>query len=171
MSEIEITVKCEDEEKKANIGRFIKFFLANSGELIETAKNIVDQDNCCTAEPVFMVQNLNLIPAPEDNHDSYVWAETESDDYAEASEDHAESLDIMEEFGISTGKWKKFYHHEKWENVQPFFTRESAKCYLDIQGHNLGKTRIYADGSFRNSEYRLIRNLLTSLQVEGVVNP
>jgi hypothetical protein len=60
-----------------------------------------------------------------------------------------------------------------WVAVQPFFTEAGAQRFLDINGHNLAggrgfihakkPPRIYAEGSFRNEEWRAVRAALLAL--------
>lgn len=54
----------------------------------------------------------------------------------------------------------------QYEYVTACFTEEGAQAYLSVNGHNLRKPRIYADGSYRNAEYRDIRNWLMSLPAQ-----
>ncbi len=57
---------------------------------------------------------------------------------------------------------------DRWENCQPFLTEAGAKEYIRINGHNLGETRIYAEGSYRNAEWRFMRELILALAPEEV---
>lgn len=132
-------------------------------KLIEIGNNIVTQDNRITDAPLFAVERLRKDYGYDPKYaDEYVWLDTENE-HDEASELMAERLDALDK-GYRTWKdWEKIYYKERWEFVMACFTEQGCKDYLERDGHNLGKTRIYAYGSYRNEEYRLVREYLKSL--------
>lgn len=129
------------------------------GELLRT------QDNRLTDQPLFIVQRRVRHWGIDSEHenDGYVWVETESGDYSEADERTAKRLDALDDDGRSTGKWEKSYYRQSWEFVTACFTEAGCADHIRMNGHNLGETRIYADGSYRNPEYRAVRDFLMSL--------
>jgi hypothetical protein len=129
--------------------------LAETGNLIRT------QDNRITDQPIFVVEkSVIIITDPDYGYDDEEWINTESGEYEKANKTKARRLDVLDDSGRETGDWKKFYLKETWEFVTACFTEKGCKDYLNANGHNLGKTRIYAYGSYRNYEYRDIRNYL-----------
>jgi hypothetical protein len=56
---------------------------------------------------------------------------------------------------------------DRWEYVTACFTEKGCQDFIAIEGHNLGETRIYADNSYRNNEYREIRDFILSIVLEG----
>lgn len=51
----------------------------------------------------------------------------------------------------------------QWCYVTACFTQGGCEDYIRINGHNHGEVRIYADGSFRNEEYQIVRQFLMEL--------
>lgn len=125
------------------------------------------QDNQCTHLPVFMVQREKLVTGLDPDYcETIGWFHCDSrgplneDEAKELEESYEETGDIPEDYH-RTG-----YAYE-WENVQPFLTEEGAKEYIRINGHNLGKTRIYVESGFRNAEWAFIRELVLELGKEA----
>jgi hypothetical protein len=126
----------------------------------EIAHLLRTQDNRITDQPIFMVQrNVPEWNIEEGFEEGAVWCDDEgpvtNEETVELLESGAAELD--------DGEYRKVGYRDRWENVQPFFTEEGAKEHLRINGHNLGKTRIYAEGSFRNAEWRFMRELILAL--------
>lgn len=132
--------------------------VAKIGELIAT------QDNRATDQPIFVVEkSVMVITDPDYGYNEEKWINTESGHYEEASETKARRLNAIDDNYRDTGDWKKFYLKETWEFVTACFTEQGCKDYLKANGHNLGKTRVYAYGSYRNEEYQTVRNHLVGL--------
>jgi hypothetical protein len=53
-----------------------------------------------------------------------------------------------------------------WDFVTACFTEQGCKDYLARDGHNLKEPRIYAAGSYRNSEWQAVRNYLAALAAQ-----
>lgn len=127
------------------------------GELIRT------QDNRITDAPIFIVQR----EVREWGYDPYYaeefkWVHLEGDGH-EADEEQAERLEGLDGNCEDTSPWAKVYYKDRWQFVTACFTEQGCKDYLRQNGHNLGKTRIYADGSYRNDEYRKVRKALMEI--------
>ena len=138
-------------------------------ELISIGNSIVTQDNRITDSPIFIVQKLIMdFGYDSDYADDYHWVETESGEHITASDHQSKKLDLLEDSGRDTGKWIKVFYKERWEFVTACFTEQGCKDYLKINGHNVGQTRIYADGSFRNQEFRNVRDYLISISDTAV---
>lgn len=133
-------------------------------ETKEIGKLICTQDNRITDQPIFVVEkSIMIITDPDYGYDACEWINTESGDYEKADCDAENSLEDMEANGVDTAEWKKFYLKEVWEFVTACFTEQGCKDYLNENGHNIGKSRIYAYGSYRNKEYQAVRNHLISI--------
>jgi len=130
-------------------------------ELNEIGSLICTQDNRITDQPIFVVEkSVMVITGPDYGYDAEEWVNTESGDYEEADETKARRLDALNDDCRSTGDWEKFFLKEVWEFVTACFTEQGCKDYLKANGHNLGKNRIYAYGSYRNQEFQTVRNYL-----------
>lgn len=132
--------------------------------LYEIAERLRTQDNRITADPLFAVQRLVKDIVPEGYGDDYEWAETESGDYNVADERTATRLDALHDGYRDTGKWQRFYYRERWEFVTACFTEAAANEHIRLNGHNIGKTRVYAYSAFRNPEMIKLRKWLMELK-------
>jgi DNA (cytosine-5)-methyltransferase 1 len=134
--------------------------LRRIGELLRT------QDNRYTDQPMFIVQQKRRITGIDTDYcEDIVWMNSE-DEYAEASEEEAARLEGEYQAGTRSqgmGGWTRTGYMDQWEFVTACFTEQGCKDYLRLDGHNLKETRIYADGSYRNNEFRAVRNWLMSL--------
>ena len=92
--------------------------------------------------------------------DGYEWFN--SDRQETADERQARILDKMEH-SHETGSWEKIGYIDRWEFVTACFTEQGCKDFIRLDGHNQGETRIYAVGSYRNEEFRTVRNMLMKL--------
>lgn len=124
---------------------------------------IIDQDNRATDAPIFIVQQKRSYVTEDGYHNSrYEWRETESGDYS--GPDGDEELARLDKFYSNEGHepkgWRRFAVTDVWEFVTACFTEQGCKNYLAINGHNLTEPRIYAEGSYRNEEFRAVRNVL-----------
>jgi hypothetical protein len=120
------------------------------------------QDNRCTDQPVFIVQQKQLTYGVDDAYtDLYHWCHRDGEGVAD--EVLSNRLNNRHRAGKSTGKWEKIGYVEHWEFVTACFTEQGCAAYLNLNRHNLHETRIYADGSFRNEEYKAVRNFLIAL--------
>ena len=125
---------------------------------------IATQDNRYTDQPMFIVQQRRrVIGLDADYCDNIVWVCSE-DDYSEASSEEAAQLEAeYQETGKVKSGWMRTGYSDTWEFVTACFTEQGCKDYLKRDGHNLKEPRIYAEGSYRNEEFRTIRNWLRSL--------
>ena len=130
--------------------------LKEIGNLIKT------QDNRITEQPLFVVQRRMELVCPEGYGDGSKWL-CPDEEFIEADEVRSARLDALENGYRETGKWEKFHYHEHWEFVTACFTEQGCEDYIKRDGHNLGKTRIYAYGSYRNVEYQTVRKHLMNL--------
>ena len=133
--------------------------MAEIGQLIAT------QDNRITEAPIFVVEQKTPVVSDSDYNDCRVeWRETENGDYQLASPERAERLEALHRAGRETPGWRRYEMADIWTFVTACFTEQGCLDYLTRNGHNLRETRIYAYGSYRNEEFRAIRNFLMSLR-------
>lgn len=145
-------------------------------EFFAIAENLRTQDNAITADPIFMVQRLERTYGFDPAYcEEWMLRDNEGTEYQSKEVKHDWDAwdwdDIShEEFkarhGVRPGDLEKVYFRETWTNVMPCFTRAGAEAYLKINGHNLGKTRIYVESAYRNREWILIREWLMGLKKE-----
>ena len=123
------------------------------GELIRT------QDNRITDAPMFIVQEKKREYGYDpDYSDDSVWLDSENE-YREATEAQSIWLDSLAE---TTSGWVKTGYKDRWEFVTACFTEQGCKDFIAADGHNHCELRIYADGSYRNAEFRAVREYLMS---------
>lgn len=132
--------------------------LAPIGRLIAT------QDNRITEAPIFVVEQKTPVISDSDYNDCRVeWRETEKGDYQLASPERAARLEELHRAGRDTPGWRRHELTDIWTFVTACFTEQGCIDYLARNGHNLSETRIYAYGSYRNEEFRTVRNALIAL--------
>lgn len=128
----------------------------------EIGRLIATQDNRITDAPIFIVQQKQKYYGVEDGYtDLYDWCHRDGEGTADGV--LAKRLDEKERAEKSTGRWHKVGYIEVWEFVTACFTEQGCIDYLRRNGHNLRETRIYAEGSFRNEEFRAVREFLVRL--------
>jgi hypothetical protein len=140
--------------------------LRKIGELLRT------QDNRCTDQPMFIVEQQVEHPCDEERHGFFestrvVWYCTNEGDEVDGL--RASRLEKLYRkryrFGIDEipEKYGRVVMGMQYEYVTACLTEEGAEAYLSINGHNLKQPRIYVNGSFRNNEFQTVRNWLMSL--------
>ncbi|NDI85102.1 hypothetical protein [Undibacterium crateris] len=135
-------------------------------QLLQIGKLIREQNNQFTDQPMFVVQEKREYIGNAEYQDCRIeWRHDGDSDHAEVSDTRAARLEAIFR---STGEVADGYdRHELmhvWETVVACFTEKGCQDYLAANRHNhSGELRIYADGSFRNFEFQLLRNWLMSL--------
>lgn len=126
-------------------------------ELKAISENLKNQDNRATEIPIFLVQKKRRYYGCDASGD-YVWLDGEGE---EADEIKSEELDeqSIQDFKEPEG-WTKVGYYDAWEFVTSCFTEQGCKDYLEVNGHNLGETRIYVESGWRNREWQTVRNWL-----------
>jgi hypothetical protein len=140
-------------------------------KLLHIAKQIIEQDNRCTGDPIFLVQGLERIgPIMLENSDGNI-AFYDHDMceiyYRDQHPDEWDNYKKLHDDGELPDEITASAYIEKWMTVQPCFTEEGAKDYIRANGHNLATQyngiRIYVDSLYRNREMIDIRNALMNL--------
>jgi len=125
--------------------------------------NILTQNNRCTDQPMFIVEK-EVVDGGIDTEfaDEFYYYDYDEDEcfgYEEGSDEY-EKFEQMEEDDNLPSNVVRHGMRRRWQFVQAFFTEAGAQDYIDQDGHNLGKSRIYGWGSYRNDEFREIRNAI-----------
>jgi hypothetical protein len=134
-------------------------------ELLKIGELLRTQDNRITDAPMFVIEEKTPIVSDSDYNDCRIeWRESENGDYQLASPERAARLEALHQAGRDTEGWRRYEMTDVWQFVTACFTEQGCKDYLARNAHNLRETRVYAYGSFRNSEFRAVRNWLMSLR-------
>lgn len=125
---------------------------------------ITTQDNRSTDQPMFIVQQRRRMYGLDTGYcDNFIWLCSE-DEYNEASAEEADALEAeYQDTGRAKDGWQRTGYIDQWEFVTACFTEQGCIDYLKLDGHNLKEPRIYAEGSYRNEEFRAVRNSLIAL--------
>jgi len=136
--------------------------------LREIGKLLREQDNRCTDAPIFIVQQKKRVygfDAEYADDDDIVWIDSSNDFTFASPEEHA-ALEEAYQNGEYTkvDGWTRTAYQDHWEFVTACFTEHAAREHIRINGHNLNEPRVYAESSFRNEEFRVVRQFLMSLE-------
>jgi|GEM_PF-2468651 len=131
-------------------------------ELYEIGELIRTQDNRITDQPMFVVyQKREIIGSDEHSPSRICWVwEGE-----EVSELRAKRLEILYQEYRDTRGYDRYAMQEIDVFVTACFTEQGCKDFLRLNGHNLHKPYIFAEGSYRNNEYRAVRNWLSGIKI------
>lgn len=137
-------------------------------ELLALGAELRTQDNRATAAPIFIVQQKRAYVVDEAYNDSRtVWLQDRLGDRSEVSPLRALRLERLFQgryCEVPEG-YERLALMDIWEFVTACLTEEGCNDYLRLNGHNLKEPRVYAAGSYRNNEYRAVRDWLISLPV------
>lgn len=128
-----------------------------SDKLIEIGNNLKTQDNRITAAPIFIVEKEVI---------DYGFKAGYADEVHYLTPDYDsvyETLKDAHDDGWTTDELEKIGIKRRWEFVTACFTEVGCQQYIKADGHNIGKSRIFAAGSYRNYEWRAVRDFLLSL--------
>lgn len=130
-------------------------------ELSAIGEQIRTQDNRCTADPIFVVEQKRTYVGSEGYGESRLeWVDEEGNFADDKVAGHLER-NYRTTF-VEPKKWRRLFVFDVWEFVTACFTEQGCKDYLALNGHNLNEPRIYAYGSYRNREYQTIRSAMLS---------
>jgi hypothetical protein len=127
----------------------------------EMREHMRTQDNRCTKDPVFLVQqrkrHYGLDPQWSDD---VVWLDDEGHEVTDKAElDRIEAAYQNEGWEEPDGYTRTAYI-DQWEFVQAFFTEHEAQRYIDANRHRMCDPRIYVDSAYRNREWQRVSALL-----------
>lgn len=131
---------------------------------LEMAQDIRTQDNACTAEPIYIVQQRQRMYGIDPDlcdDGKIVWLDL-MNDHEELSGEEAEFLEKAYQKNFEEPEnFTRTGYIDQWEFVQPFFTRKGAEEYIEANRHNLKEPRIYVDSAYRNKEWQEVRKRLS----------
>ena len=141
--------------------------------LRDIAANLAIQDNRCTSNPQFLVQEKVRQTGLDINYsDNHIWFD-HANDYREVTSpkeiERLEELEFRQD--ILKGDEKDEFNNyiktgyiDRWETVQTFFTEVEADRFIAANRHRHdGELRTYVEWGGRNPEWIAIRNFLLSL--------
>lgn len=127
----------------------------------EIAQRLVEQDTRATDAPIFIVEEKHRVYGFDPAYtDDIVWIDTANDCVEADAEEHAR-LEAAED---EPDGWTRTGYRDEWRFVTACFTEAGCEDYIARNKHrHRGDLRIYAAGSYRNDEWRAVRDLLISL--------
>ena len=138
--------------------------LSNQQEqmLMAIGRRLLSQDNRGTDAPMFIVeQKRTYVTAEGYNSSRTEWVKNDGGEHQVATAHQAARLEAHYRKHFECPKhWERLAVFDVWEFVTACFTEQGCKDYLRVNGHNLSETRIYAASSFRNHEFRDLREVL-----------
>lgn len=136
----------------------------HSATLEHIEQQLPVQDNLCTAHPIFMVQKLvrdfGYDAARFDGQSLWV-----HEDDCDVDVDPITAKGLEEQYQQDGDEdpegYRRLGYQDRWENVQPFFTRDGALCWMARNLHNYGRgLRVYVECAHDNPEWQAVRELL-----------
>jgi hypothetical protein len=118
-------------------------------------REIKKQDNRCTADPIFAVQEKRKIwGCAEEYADGSCWVDSENE---EAEDRIAALLDEILRKGADTFDWTRVFYRTEWVFVTAFLTEKGARDYVERLDLELIPRRVYAYSGYDNREFQAIR--------------
>lgn len=136
-------------------------------QIVAIGRRLQTQDNRATDAPIFIVQEKRRVYGFDPAYsDDVVWIDDEGDEAD--SEKRAELEAAYDEDDEEPDGWTRTHYEDRWEYVTACFTEAGCQEYIRLNGHNhRGELRVYAAGSWRNAEFRAVRELLIALAGGG----
>lgn len=130
--------------------------------LMAIGRRLLSQDNRGTDAPMFIVEQKRTYVTAEGYNDSRTeWVKNEDGEHQVATAHQAARLEAHYQKHFECPKhWERLAVFDVWEFVTACFTEKGCEDYLRVNGHNLHEPRIYAASSFRNHEFRGLREVL-----------
>jgi len=146
-------------------------------DLKEIAEEIRTQDNLATADPFFILFDIEKVPSNQDYTDKfeYIWVEPDH----ELGETREELIEAFKEKemelpkDVETMSYGDFnswvvehedidfwYYVEKWRFQGVFFTKKSAEAHMKANNYHYYKPFVYCVSLWRNPEMQTIRKAL-----------
>ena len=117
-------------------------------ELLKVRDSLKTQDNRCTDNPMFCVQEKVVVTGMDP-----AW----TDEHKYLDPDDCSEVDSGFPGAVKTG------YIEYWKTVMVAFTEEGCKEYIRQNGHNLNEPRIYVESFNRCPEMISIRKTIMEL--------
>lgn len=138
-------------------------------ELKELSRELNSQDNRCTAEPLYCVQEEERIWGMDGAYaDDYEWydpemVETYTDDEAQSLLIESGEWDGEGEFDAELYGWRKVFYTKRWKFVSAHLTERAATLYVEQNRHNLKNPRVYVTSQYRCHEWISVMEHLRNL--------
>lgn len=136
-------------------------------DILDIAKRLHTQNNRATDAPLFIVEEKVRVYGFDPDYadkDSIVWIDGANDHEEATPEEHAKLEAKWQETSEEPADWTRTAYQDRWEFVTACFTEAGCRDYIARNGHNhRGELRVYADGSYRNEEWRAVRTFLMGL--------
>lgn len=138
-------------------------------DLSELSREMSTQDSHVPSNPIYIVQQRRRIYGidPKIAGANFVWldlrqdgARVDADTERRLEEEYQETFACPEEY-YRTG------FVDRWDFVQPFFTRRGATEFIEDNATWLVDPRIVVNSARRNHEWRTVRQVILSVQVGG----
>lgn len=128
--------------------------MSNNPILSAIAEQLKTQDNRCTSNPMFCVQERRRLVGMDAGYtDNLCWHDCANDETI-----YDDDVDFK---GPPEGEeWDRFGYIDQWFTVMVAFTQAGCEEYLRQNGHNLKSPRIYVESFNRCPEMIAIRNSL-----------
>lgn len=138
-------------------------------DLQDLKTNLIGQDNRCTADPLFIVQQQKIIYGLDREYtDNFCWIDEDGESILFEGDDGYKDLeDKMDPICYSGERldgYRRVGYIETWEFVTACFTEQGCKDYIKWNGHNLHEPRIYVASAYRNREWIELREYFLKLE-------
>jgi len=139
-------------------------------QITATISNLHTQDNRITDAPLWLVEELvKDYGIAEGYTDYYDWMDNQNEHAIVTDKALVRRLNaLLRDFRELPSRYERVGYRERWQFVTACLTEQGCKDFIARDGHNHGKLRIFAAGSYRNEEYRAIRKMLM-LQLDNPV--
>lgn len=134
-------------------------------------KELQNQDNSGTADPVFVVYDWEKVPTDPDysNDYYYLWdGESEYDSLDELRDSMVDNgnnppIEDFEEWAMNEGDVRKVYYLKRRVFVSVFLTRKAAETFIKANSYHWNEPHIYVHSLWRNNEMKEIRDHFLNL--------
>ena len=128
------------------------------------AERLRTQNNHCTREPLYVVQQRRRITGLDPRFSGEIaWWNSEETRVADADE-HARLESEFADTGDEPEYWTRSAFMDTWEFVTCCLTEAGAQAYIKANGHNLTDPRVYVDSAWRNEEMIAARSALKAVR-------
>jgi len=132
-----------------------ELYMSVCEQMRRIGREVNEQDNQCTAEPIFAVQEKRKIWGfDEEYSDGYCWVDLENE---EADDGIADLLDEILKKGGDTFDWTRLFYRTEWLFVTAFLTAKGAEDYIERLSPELIPRRVYVYSGYDNKELQAIR--------------
>lgn len=138
--------------------------IVDLSRLREVVEQLRTQDNACTAEPLYIVQQEERVYGLDTTWGGpYVWLH--SDEATEVDAEGSAKLEAayQETLQVPEGYTRTGYV-DRWEFVTATLTYQAALDYIEHNAHrHRGKLRVFVESGYRNPEWQWLRRALPEL--------